>query len=224
MVLGFLLNAVFHHSLLLVPAVESHRPSPDVYILSEHNNTEISWRRCSKSPCTVYEDIPLGVTECNCLEPSMFNVSSSSEIFRVQINRVQEITPSLNSLRTTFYKELNLTKTPNCGGVLFGQDQWLTELECSVLQCRFTLDIPENCPLKYEKAEDMIFWIYFLLRFLATWALSASVTMMDPIILLMIDKFGGQFGRERIFTTIGMAIFSPFTGLLIDQRSRQLGK
>lgn len=46
---------------------------------------------------------------------------------------------------------------------------------------------------------------------------------MDPIALTMIEKYGGDFGRERLFSSFGMAIFSPITGLLIDYTSRGLG-
>lgn len=60
-------------------------------------------------------------------------------------------------------------------------------------------------------------------RFLATTMLSAGVTIMDPIALTMIEKFGGDFGRERLFSSIGMAIFSPITGIMIDYSSRGLG-
>lgn len=54
--------------------------------------------------------------------------------------------------------------------------------------------------------------------------LSAGVTIMDPIALTMIQKYGGDFGRERLFSSIGMAIFSPITGMLIDMRSKQVGE
>jgi hypothetical protein len=54
--------------------------------------------------------------------------------------------------------------------------------------------------------------------------LSGGVSMLDPIALTMIQKYGGEFGRERLFSTIGMAIFSPLAGLLMDQSSRQLSK
>jgi len=53
--------------------------------------------------------------------------------------------------------------------------------------------------------------------------LSAGVTIMDPIALTMIEKYGGDFGRERLFSSIGMAIFSPITGIMIDYSSRGLG-
>lgn len=95
--------------------------------------------------------------------------------------------------------------------------------DCMVQKCRFRRGGPEICPPDYRESDDKTFWIYFGLRFLATTMLSAGVTIMDPIALTMIEKYGGDFGRERLFSSIGMAIFSPITGILIDYTSRGLG-
>lgn len=54
--------------------------------------------------------------------------------------------------------------------------------------------------------------------------LSGSVTVMDPIALVLIQQYGGEFGRERLFSSIGMALFSPLTGILIDYYSKNLGE
>lgn len=101
----------------------------------------------------------------------------------------------------------------------------LSELaaDCMVQQCEFRHGGPEICPPDYMESDDTVFWLYFFLRFLATTMLSAGVTIMDPIALTMIEKYGGDFGRERLFSSFGMAIFSPITGLLIDYTSRGLG-
>ncbi|XP_017154293.1 uncharacterized protein LOC108163489 isoform X3 [Drosophila miranda] len=96
-------------------------------------------------------------------------------------------------------------------------------VQCMMQRCTFTMNAPEICPPDYKETDETIFWIYFLLRFLATTMLSAGVTIMDPIALTMIEKFGGDFGRERLFSSIGMAIFSPITGIMIDYSSRGLG-
>ncbi|EDV32517.1 uncharacterized protein Dana_GF15870, isoform A [Drosophila ananassae] len=95
--------------------------------------------------------------------------------------------------------------------------------KCMMQRCTFTMNAPEICPPDYKETDEIIFWVYFLLRFLATTMLSAGVTIMDPIALTMIEKFGGDFGRERLFSSIGMAIFSPITGIMIDYSSRGLG-
>ncbi|XP_017022139.1 major facilitator superfamily domain-containing protein 6 isoform X1 [Drosophila kikkawai] len=98
-----------------------------------------------------------------------------------------------------------------------------TAAKCMIQRCTFTMNAPEICPPDYKETDEIIFWVYFLLRFLATTMLSAGVTIMDPIALTMIEKYGGDFGRERLFSSIGMAIFSPITGIMIDYSSRGLG-
>ncbi|XP_065356882.1 uncharacterized protein LOC135951205 isoform X1 [Calliphora vicina] len=113
-----------------------------------------------------------------------------------------------------------------CGGIARRHNMSRVSNEtvnCMVQRCTFTLNAPEICPPDYKETDDTIFWIYFMLRFLATTMLSAGVTIMDPIALTMIEKYGGDFGRERLFSSIGMAIFSPITGIMIDYFSRGLG-
>ncbi|XP_047984965.1 uncharacterized protein LOC125225342 [Leguminivora glycinivorella] len=95
--------------------------------------------------------------------------------------------------------------------------------DCIVQKCDFRKGGPDICPPDYKESDDKTFYIYFFLRFMGTIMLSATVTIMDPIALTMIQKYGGDFGRERLFSSIGMAIFSPITGMLIDMRSKQVG-
>uniref|UniRef100_A0A182K8S1 Major facilitator superfamily associated domain-containing protein n=1 Tax=Anopheles christyi TaxID=43041 RepID=A0A182K8S1_9DIPT len=118
-----------------------------------------------------------------------------------------------------------------CGGLVMTSNMTLNSnikllewaADCMVQRCRFRRNGPDICPPDYKESDDKVFWIYFLLRFLATTMLSAGVTIMDPIALTMIEKYGGDFGRERLFSSIGMAIFSPITGVLIDLFSKDLG-
>ncbi|XP_053695421.1 uncharacterized protein LOC128742947 [Sabethes cyaneus] len=118
-----------------------------------------------------------------------------------------------------------------CGGLVLSSNmtlnsnQRLSELaaDCMVQRCHFRKNGPEICPPDFKESDDKVFWIYFGLRFLATTMLSAGVTIMDPIALTMIEKYGGDFGRERLFSSIGMAIFSPITGFMIDFFSKDLG-
>ncbi|XP_030556863.1 uncharacterized protein LOC115759887 isoform X2 [Drosophila novamexicana] len=126
--------------------------------------------------------------------------------------------------------QINLTDMDDldlrCGGLVRRTNMSYVNtkaVRCLMQRCTFTLNAPEICPPDYKETDDTIFWIYFLLRFLATTMLSAGVTIMDPIALTMIEKFGGDFGRERLFSSIGMAIFSPITGIMIDYSSRGLG-
>lgn len=95
--------------------------------------------------------------------------------------------------------------------------------DCIVQKCHFIMGGPNTCPPVYEKTSESIFWIYFVLRFLATIIQTAGMTIMDPIALTMIEKYGGDFGKEKLFSSLGMALFSPITGLLIDFNSNRLG-
>lgn len=54
----------------------------------------------------------------------------------------------------------------------------------------------------YEESDDTVFWIYFVVRLVGTTMLAGSVTLMDPIALEMIHKYGGDFGKfKQVFIT-----------------------
>lgn len=94
---------------------------------------------------------------------------------------------------------------------------------CILQKCKFIAGGPEVCPPDFKESDDTTFWTYFALRFIGTIMMTAGVTIMDPIALTMIEKYGGDFGREKLFSSLGMALFSPVTGALIDMNSRRLG-
>ncbi|KAL3289336.1 hypothetical protein HHI36_022774 [Cryptolaemus montrouzieri] len=94
--------------------------------------------------------------------------------------------------------------------------------DCILQKCNFRSGGPEVCPPEYAKSDPNIFWIYFIVRFLANTMMTAGVTIMDPIALNMIERYGGDFGKEKLFASLGMALFSPITGILIDKNSQKL--
>lgn len=113
-----------------------------------------------------------------------------------------------------------------CGGLVQSASYIASEYwsgKCIVQECIFKSGGPEICPNDYEESDHKTFWIYFVCRFLGTIMMTAGTTIMDPIALTMIEKYGGDFGREKLFSSLGMALFSPFTGFLIDLHSDGLG-
>lgn len=116
-----------------------------------------------------------------------------------------------------------------CGGVAInGNNNTIARLnqlteDCMLQRCKFRKGGPKVCPPDFKKSDDKIFWIYFVVRFLGTMMMTAGVTIMDPIALTMIEKYGGDFGREKLFSSLGMALFSPITGFFIDISSKRLG-
>lgn len=83
-----------------------------------------------------------------------------------------------------------------CGGLVLKHnitisEERLRELaeDCMVQRCDFKKGGPDQCPPDFRESDDKTFWLYFLLRFLATVMLSGGVTMMDPIALTMVIIF-----------------------------------
>ncbi|KAJ8923738.1 hypothetical protein NQ315_010319 [Exocentrus adspersus] len=120
-------------------------------------------------------------------------------------------------------------KDLRCGGLVLqanvGTKVRLTNYtsDCILQKCQFRSGGPEICPPDYKPSDEKTFWIYFVLRFIGSITMTAAVTIMDPIALAMIEKYGGDFGKERLFSSLGMALFSPITGALIDWNSRRVG-
>ncbi|RZC39487.1 uncharacterized protein BDFB_000239, partial [Asbolus verrucosus] len=116
-----------------------------------------------------------------------------------------------------------------CGGLVLSANTSTSQRlqnysdDCIVQKCHFQYGGPDVCPPEYMKSDEKVFWSYFVGRFLATIMLTAGMTIMDPIALTMIEKYGGDFGKEKLFSSLGMAMFSPITGALIDMNSRRLG-
>lgn len=68
-----------------------------------------------------------------------------------------------------------------CGGLVLRHNITITEErlrelaeDCMVQKCEFLRGGPEICPPDYKESDDKVFWIYFLLRFLATIMLSGK--------------------------------------------------
>ncbi|XP_023026240.1 major facilitator superfamily domain-containing protein 6 [Leptinotarsa decemlineata] len=124
-------------------------------------------------------------------------------------------------------KELE-NKDLRCGGVIdldMNTKKLLSNAtsDCIIQKCQFRSGGPEVCPPDFKEIDTRTFWLYFLVRFLGTVVQLGAVIIMDPVALAMIEKHGGDFGKERLFSNLGMAIFSPITGALIDFASAELG-
>ncbi|XP_052863851.1 major facilitator superfamily domain-containing protein 6-like [Anopheles cruzii] len=94
--------------------------------------------------------------------------------------------------------------------------------ECTrrTLDLNATVTVHENGPrIRGASEYDRTFWTYLAVRFVASLMLASMITVTDPIALDMIEQHGGDFGRQKLYSSVGMAIFTPLTGLLIDLSS-----
>lgn len=283
-ILAFILNAAFHHSLLLIPPMETPGEVPPAYIARHPVSglMEVWWSPCPSRECPDDEELELVLERCfsHCELLTDESAPWHPYVNQTDLDAILAINDTINSgeennddfhflldmhpdlgdpteqlgieiepeegendtlamFRSRFGDRLLWTAGVNvtaleeedlrCGGValasnLSGPAIRRMATVCPLQRCSFRTGGPDVCPPQYKESDDRTFWLYFILRFLGTASMSAGVTMLDPIALTLINRYGGEFGRERIFSTIGMAIFSPITGLLIDHNSQELGK
>ncbi|XP_058118432.1 major facilitator superfamily domain-containing protein 6-like [Anopheles ziemanni] len=132
------------------------------------------------------------------------SVSSSDEVYLFPVARA---TWAANY--PAYLYAANGTSEPSCGPY---------NVSKCVLQSTDITIVTELIPSGSEY--DRTFWMYLVVRFVATSMLASTLTITDPIALDMIEQHGGDFGREKLFSSVGMAIFTPLTGLMIDVMSR----
>nr|CAH0110425.1 unnamed protein product [Daphnia galeata] len=70
----------------------------------------------------------------------------------------------------------------------------------------------ENERIKHNRG----FWIYFILRILASGSLATSFSMLDATAITMVKKNDGDLGKQRLFGVIGQAVFGMVAGVLLD--------
>ncbi|XP_058056174.1 major facilitator superfamily domain-containing protein 6-like [Anopheles bellator] len=96
----------------------------------------------------------------------------------------------------------------------------ISECTRQTLDLNATVTVHDREPIHGTGEYDRTFWTYLSVRFVASLMLASMITVTDPIALDMIEQHGGDFGRQKLYSSVGMAIFTPLTGLLIDLNSR----
>lgn len=63
---------------------------------------------------------------------------------------------------------------------------------------------------------NVTLWLYFSLRALAEMFSAILVSLLEAVALTMVHQHNGDYGREKMFGLIAVAIFSPLCGYLVD--------
>jgi MFS family permease len=91
--------------------------------------------------------------------------------------------------------------------------------------CPMTCAVVENstqlCPRVGNEA--VTFWSYFGLRIIATLFMGAAFSLLDATALSIVTKQGKEYGKQRVWAILAMAILSPVTGVMVDIISRSKG-
>ncbi|XP_067141761.1 major facilitator superfamily domain-containing protein 6-A-like isoform X1 [Centruroides vittatus] len=108
------------------------------------------------------------------------------------------------------------------------------------IHCR---PMPEHCSIKcflkltYKNhsldpapCEDVLgdstltFWVYLGVRSFADLCIMTVICLLDAVTISSINDFYGLYGRMHVWAALGLAIFSPVAGILIDYYSGIAGK
>lgn len=69
----------------------------------------------------------------------------------------------------------------------------------------------------------LTFASYFVLRVIGGIFLSTTFALLDATCFAMIEKNDGEYGKQKLWSILATAIFSPITGFLIDQVTKTKG-
>ncbi|KAI9562762.1 hypothetical protein GHT06_010216 [Daphnia sinensis] len=104
--------------------------------------------------------------------------------------------------------------------------KYLNESEKSYQFCR------PQCTVRISRSElcsntaqekvfnpQLTFWLYMLFRCIFDVFVVGSATLFEGAVLAMVYEVRGDYGFQKMFGLIGIAIFSPISGALIDHAS-----
>ncbi len=89
-------------------------------------------------------------------------------------------------------------------------------------QCLVRIQRSQLCSNMFEEKDinpQLTFWVYMLLRFFFEIFLGGAAALFDGASLALVNEVRGDFGFQKMFGYIGVAIFSPISGALIDHYS-----
>jgi MFS family permease len=89
------------------------------------------------------------------------------------------------------------------------------------MTCAVAEKSTQKCPMVGNEA--ITFWTYFVLRIVATLFMGAAFSLLDATALSIVSREGKEYGKQRVWAIIAMAILSPITGIMVDVISNAKG-
>ena len=86
-------------------------------------------------------------------------------------------------------------------------------------QCLVQADRSDVCANKEHVVifnPQLTFWLYALLRILLVIFLGSGMVLFEGAVIAVVTELKGDLALQRIFALIGVTIFSPISGMLID--------
>ncbi|XP_055936438.1 major facilitator superfamily domain-containing protein 6-A-like [Argiope bruennichi] len=149
-----------------------------------------------------YKDDSINISLCSCIANSSKNFNSDcTKIFCSDMWYIKEKGHYFKNISALFPK---LSKN-------------LTEL-CSFLNASTNLEVHRNIPQtnSMNDFQTMQFWIFAFLFSLSSICGNATFTLSDTACCESIQKNGADFGKQRMWGSVGWGLIAPIAGFLND--------
>ncbi|XP_045105827.1 uncharacterized protein LOC123501209 isoform X2 [Portunus trituberculatus] len=96
------------------------------------------------------------------------------------------------------------------------------EPHCQIV-CNMTKQGNDTQLLDTSSCCQVTLWVYFSLRALAEMFSSILVSLLEAVALTMVHQHNGDYGREKMFGLLAVALFTPLSGFLVDSKVGTFG-
>lgn len=96
------------------------------------------------------------------------------------------------------------------------------EPHCQIV-CNVTKQGNDTQLLDTSSCCRVTLWVYFSLRALAEMFSSILVSLLEAVALTMVHQHNGDYGREKMFGLLAVALFTPLSGFLVDSKVGTFG-
>ncbi|XP_035227890.1 major facilitator superfamily domain-containing protein 6-like [Stegodyphus dumicola] len=199
LLLSIIMTIILATCLLYVPAVNknSHPKIWTVKIVCDHEN--VTAERCENTAVTN------GIENTH-LEPCHFNCSTATKLSNNSWSITFNVTNKVSSEECEYYASsvcaLSIKPiSPNCSII------------CNELNT--TESMPSD---NIRNGQHLTFYLYSLVRIVYNIFSAIGFTLVNSSALALTetDTELGEYGRQRFWAILAMAIFSPLAGILVD--------
>ncbi|XP_069191154.1 major facilitator superfamily domain-containing protein 6 isoform X4 [Procambarus clarkii] len=220
-VANMVLTVVLHCALLYVPA----RPRASIRMSCGPDGNVLTWscNTCHQQLNNTQLQLTLQLCEFDCVSPpSELSVCVHEEDLATCHNYSLFDQITLNGTVLSWREEEKCNHT--LYNPLYDQQVYHT-LSCSS-QCHVkcqVMQVPQCHVSDDPDSTANTFWIYFVLRMIATFFLNSLFTMMDAMTLAIVRQHNGDYGKQRFLFILGLATVPLLAGFTLDWHEASVG-
>jgi predicted MFS family arabinose efflux permease len=196
-----IINLLSHHALNILPKRDYSHHLPDTLAIKETTDGgwELMWAPCNSQNCKSESHVREYANHC------LAHSLPESDTFGGGSWRESPVYSPINDGASELELSCRVKLSNGNGG----------SMKDCLMNCKYGNET-QICADIPRTTMDTTFWLYMFIRFVATVIFQGSLTMVDAAAFNMIERYGGDFGKEKLFSSLGMAISTPLAGLMID--------